>query len=216
MAQLWKLLGPATWETIYMVAASTLFALILGLPISVLLILTRKDGLSPNNGVFAVLDGIINVLRSFPFIILMIIVLPVAKVIVGTSVGTTAVIVPLSISAAPFVARVMEQAFLEVDRGIIEAAKAMGSNNSQIITRVLIPEAMPSMISGLTMTIINVISYSAMAGTIGGGGLGNLAIRYGYHRYETEILFAAVIVIIILVAVVQFVGSRLSSGINKK
>ncbi len=216
MAQLWKLLGPATWETIYMVAASTLFALILGLPISVLLILTRKDGLSPNNGVFAVLDGIINVLRSFPFIILMIIVLPVAKVIVGTSVGTTAVIVPLSISAAPFVARVMEQAFLEVDRGIIEAAKAMGSNNSQIITRVLIPEAMPSMISGLTMTIINVIGYSAMAGTIGGGGLGNLAIRYGYHRYETEILFAAVIVIIILVAVVQFVGSRLSSGINKK
>lgn len=216
MAQLWKLLGPATWETIYMVAASTLFALILELPISVLLILTRKDGLSPNNGVFAVLDGIINVLRSFPFIILMIIVLPVAKVIVGTSVGTTAVIVPLSISAAPFVARVMEQAFLEVDRGIIEAAKAMGSNNSQIITRVLIPEAMPSMISGLTMTIINVIGYSAMAGTIGGGGLGNLAIRYGYHRYETEILFAAVIVIIILVAVVQFVGSRLSSGINKK
>lgn len=216
MAQLWKLLGPATWETIYMVAASTLFALILGLPISVLLILTRKDGLSPNNGVFAVLDGIINVLRSFPFIILMIIVLPVAKVIVGTSVGTTAVIVPLSISAAPFVARVMEQAFLEVDRGIIEAAKAMGSNNSQIITLVLIPEAMPSMISGLTMTIINVIGYSAMAGTIGGGGLGNLAIRYGYHRYETEILFAAVIVIIILVAVVQFVGSRLSSGINKK
>ena len=157
------------------------------------------------------LGRIVNVLRSFPFIILMILLIPLSRLIVGTSIGTKATIVPLSIAAAPFVARIIESALKEVDPGVVQAAKAMGSTNWQIILKVLIPEAMPSLVSGVTLTIINLIGYSAMAGAIGGGGLGDLAIRYGYQRFRPSYMVAAVLVILILVEVIQIIGNRLSA-----
>ena len=157
------------------------------------------------------LGRIVNVLRSFPFIILMIILIPLSRLIVGTSIGTKATIVPLSIAAAPFVARIIESALKEVDPGVVQAAKAMGSTNAQIIFKVLLPEAMPSLVSGITLTIINLIGYSAMAGAIGGGGLGDLAIRYGYQRFRPSYMVAAVLVILVLVEVIQIVGNKLSA-----
>ena len=155
-------------------------------------------------------------LRSFPFLILMIVLMPVARFILGTTIGTRASVVSLSIAAAPFVARVIETSLKEVDPGVIQAAKAMGSTNWQIIVKVMLPEALPSLVSGVTLTIINLIGYSAMAGTIGGGGLGDLAIRYGYQRFRSDVMLAAVIVIIVLVEVVQFVGNKLSSRLLAK
>ncbi len=164
-----------------------------------------------------ILNSIINVLRSFPFIILMIVIFPISNFIVGTSIGTTATIVPLSIAAAPFVARIIEGSIKEVDRGVIELSLSMGGATvPQIIFKVLIPEAMPSLILGITITIINLIGYSAMAGAIGGGGLGNLAIRYGLYRFQTDIMIASVIVIIILVQGVQYLGNKMSAILNKK
>ena len=157
------------------------------------------------------LGRIVNVLRSFHFIILMIILIPLSRLIVGTSIGTKATIVPLSIAAAPFVARIIESALKEVDPGVVQAAKAMGSTNAQIIFKVLLPEAMPSLVSGITLTIINLIGYSAMAGAIGGGGLGDLAIRYGYQRFRPSYMVAAVLVILVLVEVIQIVGNKLSA-----
>ena len=152
-----------------------------------------------------------NVLRSFPFIILMIVLFPLSRIIVGTSIGTAATIVPLSIAAAPFVARIIESALNEVNPELIQAAKAMGSTNMQIITKVLIPEALPALVDGITLTIINLIGYSAMAGAVGGGGLGDLAIRYGYQRFRTEIMIAAVVVILVLVELIQHVGTKIST-----
>ena len=158
-----------------------------------------------------VLSRIIDVLRSFPFVILMIVLLPLTRLILGTAIGTTATIIPLSIAAAPFVARITETALNEVDPGVVQAARAMGSTNWQIIYKVLVPEAMPSVVSGITLTVINLVSYSAMAGTLGGGGLGDLAIRYGYQRFRTDVMIASVVVIIVMVAVIQFVGTRLTN-----
>ena len=159
----------------------------------------------------AIISRVVNVLRSFPFIILMILLFPWSRLILGTSIGTVATIVPLSIAAAPFVARVIESALNEVDPEVVKAARAMGSQNRQIIFKVLIPEAMPSIVSGVTLTIINLIGYSAMAGAIGGGGLGDLAIRYGYQRFRTDVMFWSVIVILVLVEAIQFVGTRISN-----
>jgi D-methionine transport system permease protein len=159
----------------------------------------------------SVLSRIVNVLRSFPFIILMILLFPLSRLLIGTSIGTTATIVPLSIAAAPFVARIIETALKEVDPGVVQAARAMGSTNFQIVRKVLIPEAMPSLVSGVALTIINLIGYSAMAGAIGGGGLGDLAIRYGYQRFRGDIMLVAVIVILVLVEIVQIAGNRLSA-----
>ena len=155
--------------------------------------------------------SIVNVLRSFPFIILMILLFPLSRLLIGTSIGTTAAIVPLSIAAAPFVARVIETALKEVDPGVVQAARAMGSTNFQIIRKVLIPEALPSLVSGVTLTIINLIGYSAMAGAIGGGGLGDLAIRYGYQRFRGDIMLVAVVIILVLVEIIQVVGNRISA-----
>ena len=163
-----------------------------------------------------VLTRIVNVLRSFPFMILMILLFPLSRKIVGTSIGTTATIVPLSIAAAPFVARIIETALKEVDPGVVQAARAMGSTNMQIIWKVLLPEAMPSLVSGITLTIINLIGYSAMAGAIGGGGLGDLAIRYGYQRFRTDIMAVSVIVILVLVEVIQVIGTKISSKLLAK
>lgn len=217
MDQIFQLVGSATLQTLAMVFSSTIFSLILGLPLGILLCVTDPiGGITPKPILNQILSRIVNVLRSFPFIILMILLFPLSRIIVGTSIGTTATIVPLSIAAAPFVARIIETALKEVDPGVIQAARAMGSTNMQIITKVLIPEAMPSLISGITLTIINLIGYSAMAGAIGGGGLGDLAIRYGYQRFRTDIMISAVVVILVLVEVIQFIGTKLSAAMMAK
>lgn len=206
----------ATLETLYMVFFSTIFSILLGLPLGILLVVTEKGGIWEKPLFYKLLDGIINILRSFPFIILMILIFPLSRIIVGRTIGTTAAIVPLSIAAAPFVARVMQSSLLEVDKGIIESSLSMGASSSQIIWKVLLPEALPSIVLGITLTIINIIGYSAMAGAIGAGGLGDLAIRFGLYRFQTDVMAASVIVIIILVQGVQFVGNRLAIKINKK
>ena len=214
MNMLFSLVWNATVETLAMVFASTLFSLLLGLPLGILLCITGPEsqgGIIPKPLLNNVLGRIVNVLRSFPFIILMILLFPLSRIIVGTSIGTTATIVPLSIAAAPFVARIIETAVKEVDPGVIQAARAMGSTTMQIIKKVLIPEAMPSLVSGVTLTIINLIGYSAMAGAIGGGGLGDLAIRYGYQRFRPDVMLVSVIVLLVLVEVVQVVGNKISA-----
>ena len=162
------------------------------------------------------IDRVVNVLRSFPFIILMILLFPFSRLIIGTSIGTAATVVPLSIAAAPFVARVIENALLEIDRGVIQAALAMGSSTMEIIFKVMIPEALPPLVAGITLTIINLIGYSAMAGAIGGGGLGDLAIRIGYQRFRSDIMLAAVIVILVMVELIQFIGTRISTALAKR
>jgi len=214
MNVLFPLVWKATLETLAMVFASTLFSLILGLPLGILLCVTgpeNQGGIVPKPVLNNVLGRIVNVLRSFPFIILMILLFPLSRIIVGTSIGTVATIVPLSIAAAPFVARIIESAVKEVDPGVIQAARAMGSTTMQIIMKVMIPEAMPALVSGVTLTIINLIGYSAMAGAIGGGGLGDLAIRYGYQRFRPDVMFMSVVVILVLVELVQVAGNRLSA-----
>ena len=196
-------------ESMYMVTFSTLFSLILGFIVAILLILTAPDGLKPNKAIYSVLDAVINILRSFPFIILIVSIAPLTKLIVGKSIGQTAAIVPLTIAAAPFVARVIESALKEVDPGVVEAAKSFGASNTQIIFKVMLKEAVPSIISGLTLTVISIIGYSAMAGTVGAGGLGDLAVRYGYQRYQTDIMIVTVIILIIIVQVLQSLGNYL-------
>ncbi|HCG64046.1 MAG: methionine ABC transporter permease [Spirochaetae bacterium HGW-Spirochaetae-4] len=211
---LFSLVWNATIETLAMVFASTVFSMILGLPLGILLCVTGPEaqgGIIPKPILNNVLGRIVNVLRSFPFIILMILLFPLSRIIVGTSIGTMATIVPLSIAAAPFVARIIESAVKEVDPGVIQAARAMGSTTNQIIMKVLIPEAMPALVSGVTLTIINLIGYSAMAGAIGGGGLGDLAIRYGYQRFRPDVMLVSVIVILVLVEVVQVLGNKISA-----
>lgn len=211
MSDILFLVGKSTGQTLLMVLFSTIFSLILGFPVGVLLCITNKNGIMPKPVLNQVLSRIVNVLRSFPFIILMIVLFPLSRIIVGTSIGTAATIVPLSIAAAPFVARIIESALNEVNPELIQAARAMGSTNMQIIVKVLIPEALPSLVDGITLTIINLIGYSAMAGAVGGGGLGDLAIRYGYQRFRTEIMFAAVVVILILVEIIQHIGTKIST-----
>lgn len=217
MNMIFTLVSEATLETLAMVFFSTIFSLILGLPLGILLCVTDAEtGIMKKPVLNQVLTRIVNVLRSFPFIILMILLFPLSRKIVGTSIGTTATIVPLSIAAAPFVARIIETALKEVDPGVVQAARAMGSTNMQIIWKVLLPEAMPSLVSGITLTIINLIGYSAMAGAIGGGGLGDLAIRYGYQRFRTDIMAVSVVVILVLVEVIQIIGTKISSRLLAK
>ncbi len=219
MTGLMQLVISATGETMVMVLASTIFSLLLGLPLGILLCVTGPEdqgGIIPKPTLNNILGRVVNILRSFPFIILMILLFPLSRIIVGTSIGTVATIVPLSIAAAPFVARVIESSIKEVNPGVVQAARAMGSTNSQIIWKVLIPEAMPSLISGVTLTIINLIGYSAMAGAIGGGGLGDLAIRYGYQRFRPDVMFVSVVVILALVEIIQVVGNRLSARLMSR
>lgn len=211
MQKIFELVGAATLQTVLMVVFSTLFSFILGLPLGILLCIhDPQSGIRPRPILYQVLTRIVNALRSFPFIILMILLFPLSRIIVGTSIGTRATIVPLSIAAAPFVARVIESALKEVDKGVVQASRAMGSTTMQIILKVLIPEALPALIDGVTLTIINLIGYSAMAGAVGGGGLGDLAIRYGYQRFRPDIMAIAVVVILIMVELIQFLGTKLS------
>ena len=212
-----QLVLPATGQTCLMVLLSTVFSLILGFPLGVLLCISDPvSGIKPRKVLFQILTRIVNALRSFPFIILMILLFPLSRLIVGKTIGTAATVVPLSVAAAPFVARIIETSLKEVDFGVIQAAKAMGSSTMQIILKVLIPEALPSLVDGITLTIINLIGYSAMAGAIGGGGLGDLAIRYGYQRFRPEIMAIAVIVILIMVELIQFIGSKISGRLASK
>ena len=216
---IWRLIWQSTLQTFQMVGLSTLFSVILGLPLGILLCFTspvNQGDLKPKPVLNELLSRIVNILRSFPFIILIIVLFPLSRLVVGTAIGTKATIVPLSIAAAPFVARLVETALKEVDPGVIQAAKTMGSTNSQIVFKVMLPEALPSLVAGLTLTIINLIGYSAMAGAVGGGGLGDLAIRYGYQRFRTDVLFVAVIISLVLVEVIQFIGNRISAGIMKR
>ena len=216
MERIFEIILPAIPQTLMMVSVSSVIAIALGLPLGLVLYVTQKKGLSENLFIYRILDAIINMLRSLPFVVLMLVVFPLSLFIVGRRIGTEAAIVPLTVSAIPFVARLMETYLNEVDKGIIEAARAMGSGTFTIVTKVLIREALPQIINGITMTIINLIGLSAIAGIIGGGGLGDVANRFGYQRNQVDILWAACIVIIFLVQAVQFIGNRLSKSINKK
>lgn len=210
-----NLLMKSFWETCYMVLASTALSTMIGLPLGIILCVTRKDHILPSPTLNAVLGAIVNATRSTPFIILMVAIIPLTRMIVGSSIGTTAAIVPLTISAAPFIARIIESSLLEINPGIIEAAQAMGASPMQIIKKVLIPESLHSIVLGVTLAIISLIGYSAMAGTLGGGGLGDLAIRYGYQRFQMDVMIATVIVLIIMVQVMQSLGDHLSKKLNK-
>lgn len=219
MSDFWQIANlvlSSTGETLLMVFFSTIFSVLIGFPLGIILYITSPTGITPKKILNQILSRIVDILRSFPFVILMIILLPFTRFVLGKAIGTVATIIPLSIAAAPFVARVIESALIDIDSGVITAAKAMGSTNWQIIYKVLIPEVLPSVVSGITLTIINLISYSAMAGTLGGGGLGDLAIRYGYQRFRVDIMIGAVVVIIFLVAIIQFIGTKLSEYILKK
>lgn len=204
-----EVLLPALIDTLYMVTLSTIFSVILGFISGVGLIVTGPKGLRPNHLVYKSLNLVINILRSFPFIILMISILPLTKFIVGTTIGTTAAIVPLTLGAAPFTARIIESALLEVDYGIIEAAKSFGAKTNQIIFKVMVKEAMPAMVLGITLIIINIIGFSAMAGIIGGGGLGDVAVKYGYYRFKVDIMIYTVVILILLVQIIQVLGNIL-------
>ncbi|MHB8135607.1 MAG: methionine ABC transporter permease [Anaerolineaceae bacterium] len=212
LPNLWK----ATVETLYMVGISTIFTIILGLPLGILLVVTDRKGLLPLPLLNTIVGAIVNIGRSLPFIILLVVVIPFTRLVVGTTIGSTAAIVPLALAAIPFFARVAESGLREVDKGLVEAAQAMGCTNRQIISKVLLPESMPSLILGVALTIISLISYSAMAGAIGGGGLGDLAIRYGYQRFETEVMIITVILLIILVQGIQILGNKLAQKVSKK
>lgn len=201
------ILVPALFQTLYMVGLSTVFSVAIGFVLSLILVTTQEGGLKPNKSIYSILDFIINILRSFPFIILMIAIFPLTKFIVGKSIGTTAAIVPLTIGASPFAARVIEGAMKEVDSGLIEAAKSFGASTKHILFKVLLKEAMPSIVNGITLTIINLIGYSAMAGAVGGGGLGDVAIKYGYYRFKTDIMVYTVIILILLVQITQYIGN---------
>ena len=203
-------------DSLYMTLASTILGYVIGLPWGIVLTVSGKDGLKPNRGLYRVLDVITNVMRSVPFLILLILIIPLTMLIVGQTYGATAMIVPLTVSAAPFIARMVETSLNEVDRGVIEASQSMGASNFQIIFKVLITEARISLIAGATITIGTILGYSAMAGTLGGGGLGDIAIRYGYFRYQANILWVTVILLVLLMQIFQFVGTWISTKLDRR
>lgn len=200
------LLWEGTLDTIYMTLVSTFFSYVFGMIMAVILVITRADGIRPHPVIFRVLDVIVNLTRSFPFLILMIAIIPFTRWLVGTTIGNNATVVPLVVAAAPFVARLIEQSLLEVDRGVIEAAQSMGASTWQLIWKVFIPEATPSLINGSAIAATTILRYSAMSGAVGGGGLGKLAIMYGYNRYQNDIMFATVVLLIIIVQLLQSFG----------
>ena len=208
--QMSGLLISATWETIYMVLFATAVAVVVGVPLGILLFITRRQGLIPGISVNRVLSFVINVVRSIPFIILMVAITPFTRFVVGTSIGTAAAMVPLTLAAIPFLARIVEAAIEQVPYGLIEATLAMGASPKQIITKVLLPESLPGLVRGITLTLITLVGYSAMAGAIGGGGLGDLAIRYGYQRFELDVMIITVLILVVLVQLLQYAGDRLA------
>ncbi|MVA19311.1 methionine ABC transporter permease MetI [Agrobacterium vitis] len=210
------LLLSALWETVLMTVASGLISLVAGLPLGLALVVTAKGGIAEHLWINRVLGAVVNAFRSIPFIILLVALIPLTRLIVGTALGTWAAIVPLAIAATPYYARIAEVSLREVDRGLIEAVRAMGGNRWTIISEVLVPEALPGIISGFTVTLVTLIGASAMAGAIGAGGLGDLAIRYGYQRFETTVMIAVVIVLIILVCGIQWLGDRLVVQLDRR
>ncbi|QXO16686.1 MULTISPECIES: methionine ABC transporter permease [Vibrio] len=210
------LLLTATWETVYMVAVAGIVGFVFGIPLGVILHTSKKGGLLENPRLNKVLGAIVNIGRSVPFLVLMVAIIPVTKIIVGTFIGTTAAIVPLTIGAIPFVARLIEGALLEVPSGLVEAAQSMGATPMQIISKVLLPEAMPTIINSITITLVTLVSYSAMAGTVGGGGLGDVAIRYGFHRYDISVMTVTVVMLIVLVQIIQSVGDNLVRRVDHR
>ena len=199
----------AFWQTLYMVFWSTLFSVLIGFIPAVILTLTAPDGLHPIPAVYETLSFLINVFRSFPFIILLVLVIPFTRLIVGKAIGTTASIVPLTLSAIPFIARIMENALRETDPGVIEAARSFGASNAQILLFVYVKESIPRMLNGVILLIISLVGYSAMAGTVGGGGIGDIAIRFGYQQYKTDYLIVCSVILIVFVQLIQMIGNKL-------
>jgi D-methionine transport system permease protein len=216
MSNLYEALWKGTGETVYMTAVSALFVFIVGLPLGVLLVALDKGGIWEQRWIQSILAWIVNVGRSAPFVILMVAIVPLTRLLVGTTIGTTAAIVPLIVAAIPFMGRVVEQSLREVDPGRVEAAQAMGASAWQIVGKVLIPEALPSLIRGTALMVISVLGYSAMAGAIGGGGLGFLAVSYGYMRFQTDVMIGCLIILVVLVQVVQLTGDWLASRLTHK
>lgn len=203
-------------DTLYMTLASTLFGYIIGLPMGIVLTVTDKDGIRPNTAVYKVLDVISNLLRSIPFIILLIVLIPFTRFVVGRSYGSTATIVPLTIAAAPYIARMVESSLKEVDAGVIEAARSRGASDFQIVTKVMLVEARTSLIVGATISLGTILGYSAMAGTVGGGGLGDIAIRYGYTRWQTDIMVVTVVLLVILFQIFQTIGMKIANRLDRR
>ena len=203
-------------ETLYMTVVSTVFGYIFGLPMGVLLCVTDKDGLKPNAVLYKILDFIANIVRSVPFLILLILLIPFTRLILGKSYGSTATIVPLTVAAIPFIARMVESSLKEVDNGVVEAARAMGASTMRILIRVLLVEARTSLITGATIAIGTILGYSAMAGAVGGGGLGDIAVRYGYYRYQTDIMIVTVILLIVIVQIFQSVGMLIANKLDRR
>ena len=211
-----SLLANGLLETIYMTLVSTLIGYLIGLPVGILLTVTDKEGIRPNALVYRIVDVIINIMRSIPFLILLILLIPFTRFLVGKSYGTTATIVPLVVSAAPYIARMVESSLKEVDAGVIEAARSMGASNAAIVFRVLLVEAKTSLIVGATITLGTILGYSAMAGTVAGGGLGDIAIQYGYYRWKTDIMLITVALLVVLFQIFQMIGMKLASALDHR
>ncbi len=211
-----SMLKTAIWETFYMVALSSLFAYVIGLPFGIILVVTDNGGIYPSPWLQKIRGLVINLLRSVPFLILLFIVLPLSKIVIGTRIGSPAIVIPLTIAAAPYIARVVESSFREIDPGVIEAAKSMGASTWQIIWKVLLPESRPSLLLGAALAVTTILSYSAMAGFTGGGGLGAVAINYGYYRYEPGLMWIAVILLVVMVQIIQEIGTQLSKRGDKR
>ena len=211
-----SLLGLGFWETLIMVLGSGFLGSVIGIPLGVLLHITDKGGLMPKLTTNAIVGVIVNAVRSTPFIILLVAIYPLTRLIVGTTIGTTATLVPLVIGVAPFIARLVETSLREVDKGLIEAAQSMGATDYQIITKVLLPEAMPGIVASVTIAIVTLVGYSAMAGAIGGGGLGDIGIRYGHNRYMPEVMWTVVLILVVFVQVIQSVGDWCVKRVSKR
>lgn len=215
-AQLSQLLLQGTLDTLYMTLVSTAIAYLIGIPLGVILVITRREGICPAPKTNAVLGTIVNIMRSVPFLILIIVLIPFTRLVAGTSIGATATIVPLIVGAAPFIARMVESSLLEVDAGVVEAAQAMGASPWQIVTKVLLKESVPSLVTGAAIALTTILGYSAMACAVGGGGLGDLAIKYGYHRYQTDVLLLTLVILVLLVQVIQALGNAVAKRIDHR
>ncbi len=215
-AEYGEMLVEGTGVTLYMTIISTLMAYVIGIPLGILLVVTADGGLHPNKIIYKILDVIVNIVRSVPFLILLIMIMPLTRIIVGKSYGASATVVPLVFSAAPFIARMVESSLMEVDHGVIEAAQSMGASNWTIVWKVMMTEARTSLITGATIALATILGYSAMAGAVGGGGLGDIAIRYGYYRYETEVMLVTVVLLVLLVQLFQMIGMYLSKKLDRR
>ena len=216
IAQYGALFAQGTWDTIVMTIVSTFFAYVIGVPLGVLLVVTAKDGLRPHRALNTVLGWIVNIGRSIPFIILLVAIIPFTRLVVGTSLGVPGAIVPLTVAAIPFVGRMVEQSLEEIDHGVLEAAQCMGATKWQIVTRVLLVESVPSLLRGLSISLITILGYTAITGSVGAGGLGNIAFRYGYQRYQTTVMYATVVLLILLVCIIQILFDRLARRADKR